>query len=41
MIDKTHDSYELSCDVCGDSADQSFDEFAEAVEFKKENGMVS
>lgn len=41
MIDKIHDTYELSCDICGESPDESFDDFAEAVQYKKGNGWKS
>lgn len=41
MIDRTYGGFELNCDICGDSADESFDEFAEAVQFKKDEGWKS
>lgn len=41
MIDKYGSEYTLSCDVCGDEAPQSFDDFYEVVEYKKENGWKS
>jgi len=31
----------LVCDICGDDAGQLFDEFYEAVEYKKSNGWKS
>jgi hypothetical protein len=37
MIFRYHDSvYALVCDSCGDEADETFDSFMEAVEFKKD-----
>lgn len=37
------DGYELRCDSCGEAAEEQFDEFMEAVAFKKErsNGWRS
>jgi hypothetical protein len=40
MIDRNGDEYELICDHCEDSAD-GFDEFDEAVRYKKKNGWKS
>lgn len=41
MVSRNYDRYYLTCDVCDTDADQEFDEFAEAVEFKRENGWRS
>lgn len=43
MIDGNGAYFELSCDICGDIADEEFDSFYEAVEWKKdkENGWIS
>lgn len=41
MIDRTHGFFELSCDVCGECCDESFDEFTDAVQFKKDEGWKS
>lgn len=41
MIDKTHGVYELECDVCGESPDETFDDFEDAVNFKREQGWKS
>lgn len=31
MIDKQYGRFELSCDVCGDTAEETFDDFDEAM----------
>jgi hypothetical protein len=37
MIDKTgRDSFMLSCDHCGDECDELFENFQEAVDYKKD-----
>jgi hypothetical protein len=42
MIDKNGpDEFELSCDYCEEPAEETFDTFQEAVEFKKDNGWKS
>ena len=43
MITKNRDNYALSCDICGEEAPQVFDDFYEAVEYKKDrnNGWRS
>lgn len=41
MIDKNYDIFTLICDVCGDSCNVGFDEFQEAVTWKKQNGWKS
>lgn len=35
MIDKQYSRYELTCDVCGTQSETNFDDFQEAVNFKK------
>lgn len=37
MIEKSMGTFDLTCDVCGDGPDESFDEFMDAVEYKKDN----
>ena len=41
MIDKSCGTFDLSCDICGDVAPESFDEFYDAVDYKKESGWKS
>ena len=41
MIDKQHGSYILVCDICGEVVDVPFDDFYDAVQFKKDNGWKS
>jgi hypothetical protein len=42
MIDKNGpDEFELSCDHCEEPADETFESFQEAVQFKKDNGWKS
>lgn len=43
MIDNNYGTYSLICDVCGEEADETFDYFADAVEYKKDkdNGWKS
>lgn len=41
MIDKIHGVYYLICDRCEIEAEEEFNEFAEAVEYKKDNGWRS
>lgn len=41
MIDKFGDSFTLTCDICGEEADEDFFEFYDAVEYKKNNGWKS
>jgi hypothetical protein len=40
MIERFGDEFELICDHCEDSVD-GFDEFADAVQHKKDNGWKS
>ena len=40
MIQKDNNGYELICDICGDSV-TGFDNFKEAVVYKKDNGWKS
>jgi len=40
MIEGDNDfGYTLTCDICGEEID--FDDFYEAVDYKKENGWIS
>lgn len=41
MIDKSDGIYFLTCDICGEQADEPFFEFDHAVDYKKENGWKS
>ncbi len=41
MIYKDIGSYSLSCDVCGEEAPEIFDDFYDAVEYKKQYGWKS
>lgn len=41
MIEKIHSTYKLVCDCCGDYADEDFDDFYGAVDFKKSYGWKS
>jgi len=41
MIDKEYGLYELSCDICGELADDKFDDFQGAVDYKLDNGWKS
>jgi hypothetical protein len=41
MITKHGDIYTLTCDICGDDAEEAFDDFCDAVDYKKENGWKS
>ena len=38
MIDKSFGTFNLICDICGDSADEPFYDFHDAVAYKKANG---
>lgn len=40
-IEREGSFYFLYCDVCGYPADEQFDEFMDAVEFKKREGWKS
>ena len=35
------EGFTLTCDFCGDEAEEQFEEFRDAVDFKKENGWRS
>jgi Fe2+ or Zn2+ uptake regulation protein len=37
MIDKNGGKYHLVCDNCGEQADEDFDDWEEAKDFKKAN----
>jgi len=41
MIDKQRGRYHLVCDICGEEAEEGFDDFYEAVEYKKTEGWKS
>ena len=41
MIDRVYGKFELSCDVCGEPADEQFDSFQDAVDYKKSKGWES
>lgn len=41
MIDKAYGKYEVSCDVCGELAEEKFNSFQDAVDYKKSNGWKS
>lgn len=41
MIDKFGDVFSLTCDICGEEAEEDFFEFYDAVEYKKDNGWRS
>jgi hypothetical protein len=41
MIDKQGGQYYLICDICGEEADEAFDDFYDAVQYKKDNGWKS
>lgn len=40
-IEKEGYLYCLYCDICGEKADESFDEFMDAVNYKKREGWRS
>lgn len=41
MIEKDSGIYILSCDICGEEANETFFDFYDAVQFKRENGWKS
>ena len=41
MISKFEGMYTLTCDICGDEYPETFCDFYDAVEAKKENGWKS
>lgn len=41
MIDKSCGFYNLTCDVCGNEADEEFFDFNDAVDYKKREGWKS
>lgn len=41
MIDKQSGQYHLICDICGEEAEETFDDFYEAVQYKKAEGWKS
>lgn len=38
MIDKIHGQFYLCCDICGEKAEETFDEFSDAVEYAQDEG---
>jgi hypothetical protein len=40
-IEKSIGTFDLICDSCGESPNENFDDFMEAVEYKKDNGWRS
>lgn len=40
-IERSCGMYALTCDICGEEADEQFFDFSEAVDFKKDNGWKS
>jgi len=41
MINRVYGKFELSCDVCGEPADEKFDSFQDAVDYKKSESWES
>jgi len=41
MIDRVYGKYELSCDICEELADEKFDDFQDAVDYRLDNGWKS
>lgn len=41
MINKVNKKYTLSCDICHETANETFYDFYDAVNFKKESGWKS
>jgi Fe2+ or Zn2+ uptake regulation protein len=41
MIDKYDGLYFLVCDICGEAVEKGFNDFNDAVDYKKENGWKS
>lgn len=41
MIDKNNGQYTLTCDLCGEEAPKKFDDFNDAVQYKKDEGWKS
>ena len=41
MIERLTDEYVLMCDICGQEADERFDDFYDAVDYKKGDGWKS
>jgi len=41
MIDNYRGLYVLTCDICGEKALETFEEFHEAVQYKKDEGWKS
>jgi Fe2+ or Zn2+ uptake regulation protein len=41
MISNFNGMYTLTCDICGEEAPETFEEFSKAVQFKKDEGWKS
>ena len=41
MIEKQWNSFILVCDICGEQAEKEFDNFHDAVDYKKSEGWKS
>jgi len=41
MIEKIDGRYRLFCDICGEAVEKGFNDFNDAVDYKKENGWKS
>ena len=41
MIEKSGGQFILYCDICGEESDGAFDDFYEAVDYKKDSGWKS
>jgi len=41
MIDKIKGKYRLICDICGEAADEVFNTFDEAVDYKVDSEWIS
>jgi len=41
MIEKEYGLFILYCDICGEKADEDFNKFMDAVDYKKQNGWKS
>jgi transcription elongation factor Elf1 len=40
-VEKQYSEYVLTCDVCGQECDETFETFQDAVDYKNENGWDS
>lgn len=41
MIERFKDEHVLMCDICGEGVGELFDDFYEAVDYKRRNGWKS